>query len=53
MEGFDQLSEILNNPNFDPSNYEELMEETMLNNVNPPQFSYLHSQFKFTFDSES
>ena len=53
MEGFDQLSEIMNNPNIDPSSYEELMEESMLNSINPPQFSYLHSQFKTSLDSES
>ena len=50
-EGVD-LSDILSNPNFqgDP---EHLMEESIFNSISPPQFSYLHSQFKTSLDQEN
>jgi hypothetical protein len=51
MEG-NELSDILNNPNFH-GDAEQLMEERMYNSINPPQFAYLHSQFKTSLDHES
>ena len=47
-----ELSDILNNPNFqgDP---DQLMEETMYNSVFPPQFAYLHSQFKTSLEHDT
>ena len=47
-----ELSELLMNPNFE-GDPEQLMEESMFNSVNPPQFSYLHSQLKNSLDHES
>jgi len=45
--------DILNNPNIDPSQYEEIMEEQMMNSFIPPQFSYLNAQFRSQLENES
>jgi hypothetical protein len=51
MEG-NELSEILEHPNFQ-GDAEHLMEERLYNSIHPPQFAYLHSQFKTSLDHES
>ena len=52
MEG-NELSDILMNPQFHGGDPEQLMEESMFNSVIPPQFAYLHSQFKTSLEQES
>ena len=48
------LSDILDNPDNEPiSNDEEVLEERMMNSLEPPQFSYLHNQFKTSLENDS
>ncbi len=49
---FEQLQEILNDPNIDPEMYKEIMMESKNIGIQPLKFSQMHGQVKHDFDDD-